>query len=196
MNFIKTTLLGGLFILLPLMLLWLGLQEIAGLLVAMATPIADLFPKGPFEDLTTPGLVAALLIIAVSFILGLAARSYLLIRIGRQIENSILIKVPMYRILKIMSGALMNADTSEVVPALVKDGAGGGDPCYIIEKHKDGRATVLLPWSPASFAGSIKVVQQSALETVPCSLDEFSRSISQVGVGVEDCLKARSSDSA
>ena len=196
MNFIKTTLLGGLFILLPLMLLWLGLQEIAGLLIAMATPIADLFPKGPFEDLAAPGLVAALLIVAVSFILGLAARSYLLIRIGRQIENSILEKLPMYRMLKVMSGALLDADTSGVVPALIKDGAGGGDPCYVIEKHKDGRATVLLPWSPASFAGSIKVVQQSSLEIVPCSLDEFSRSISQVGVGVEDCLTARPSDSA
>jgi uncharacterized membrane protein len=196
MNFIKTTLLGGLFILLPLMLLWLGLQEIAGLLIAMATPIADLFPKGPFEDLAAPGLVAALLIIGVSFVLGLAARSYILIRIGRQIENSILEKLPMYRMLKIMSGALMDSDASEVLPALVKDGAGGGDPCYVIEKHKDGRATVLLPWSPASFAGSIKVVQQSSLEIVPCSLDEFSRSISQVGVGVEDCLRARPSDSA
>ena len=196
MNFIKTTLLGGLFILLPLMLLWLGLQEIAGLLIAMATPIADLFPKGPFEDLAAPGLVALLLIVAVSFVLGLAARSYLLIRVGRQIENSVLEKLPMYRMLKTMSGALIDSDTSEVVPALVKDGAGGGDPCYVIEKHKDGRATVLLPWSPASFAGSIKVVQQSSLEIVPCSLDEFSRSISQVGVGVEDCLTARPYDSA
>jgi uncharacterized membrane protein len=194
MNFIKTTLLGGLFILLPLLLLWLGLQEIAGLLIAMATPIADLFPKGPFEDLAAPGLVAALLIVVVSFVLGLAARSYILIRIGRQIENSVLEKLPMYRMLKTMSGALVDSDTSEVVPALVKDGAGGGDPCYVIEKHKDGRATVLLPWSPASFAGSIKVVQQSMLETVPCSIDEFSRSISQVGVGVEDCLTARPSD--
>jgi len=193
MNFIKTTLLGGLFILLPLMLLWLGLQEIAGLLVAMATPIADLFPKGPFEDLAAPGLVAVLLIVGVSFVLGLAARSYLLIRIGQKIESSILEKLPMYRMLKMMSGTLLDSDTSEVVPALVKDDAGGGDPCYVIEKHKDGRATVLLPWSPASFAGSIKVVQQSTLETVPCSLDEFSRSISQVGVGIEDCLSARSS---
>ncbi|MGB5277948.1 MAG: hypothetical protein WBP02_12335 [Gammaproteobacteria bacterium] len=196
MNFINTTLLGGLLILLPLMLLWLGLQEIAGLLIAMATPIADLFPKGPFEDLAAPGLVAVLLIVAVSFILGLAARSYLLIRIGRQIENSILEKLPMYRMLKVMSGALLDADTSGVVPALIKDDAGGGDPCYVIEKHKDGRATVLLPWSPASFAGSIKVVQQSSLEIVPCSLDEFSRSISQVGVGIEDCLTALPSDSA
>lgn len=195
MNFIKTTLLGGLFILLPLMLLWLGLQEISGLLIAMATPIADLFPKGPFEDLAAPGMVALVLIIAVSFILGIAARFYIMVRIGRQIENSILEKVPMYRMLKIMSGALINSDTSEIIPALIKDGAGGGDPCYVIEKHKDGRATVLLPWSPASFAGSIKIVQQSTLETVPCSLDEFSRSISQVGVGIEDCLTARPSDS-
>ncbi len=196
MNFIKTTLFGGLLILLPLMLLWLGLQEIAGLLIEMATPIADLFPKGPFEDLAAPGLVAALLIVGVSFALGLAARSYILSRIGRQIENSVLEKLPMYRMLKIMSGALVDSDTGEVVPALVKDGAGGGDPCYVIEKHKDGRATVLLPWSPASFAGSIKVVQQSTLEAVPCTLDEFSRSISQVGVGIEDCLTARPSDSA
>jgi uncharacterized membrane protein len=195
MNFIKTTLLGGLFILLPLMLLWLGLQEISGLLIAMATPIADLFPKGPFEDLAAPGMVALVLIIAVSFILGIAARFYIMVRIGRQIENSILEKVPMYRMLKIMSGALIDSDTSEIIPALIKDGAGGGDPCYVIEKHKDGRATVLLPWSPASFAGSIKVVQQSMLDTVPCSLDEFSRSISQVGVGIEDCLTARPSDS-
>ena len=108
MNFIKTTLLGGLFILLPLMLLWLGLQEISGLLIAMATPIADLFPKGPFEDLAAPGMVALVLIIAVSFILGIAARFYIMVRIGRQIENSILEKVPMYRMLKIMSGAFIN----------------------------------------------------------------------------------------
>ena len=188
MNFIKTTLLGGLLVLLPLLLLWLGLQEIAELLIAMATPIADLFPKGPFEDLAAPGLVAVLLIVAASFVLGLTMRSYLLASIGRQIEESILHKVPMYRMLKVMSGALIDSNTGGVFPALIKDGAGGGDPCYVIEQHKDGRATVLLPWSPASFAGSIKVVQQSSLETVPCSLDEFSRSISQVGVGIEDCL--------
>ena len=53
MNFLKTTVLGGLFILLPLMLLWIGLKEIGGLLALMAAPIADilvdLFPAEFFE---------------------------------------------------------------------------------------------------------------------------------------------------
>lgn len=194
MNFLKTTLLGGLFILLPLMLLWIGLKEISGLLEAMATPIADLFPAGVFDNLTAPGVIAILLIVGTSFILGLAARSAWLSSIGRNIENTILNRVPMYRMLKIISSALIDSSAGDVKPALITDGLGGGDPCYVIETHKDGRATVLLPWSPASFAGTIRVVQQSNLEYLSCSLDEFSRSLSQIGVGVEECLTRESNE--
>jgi uncharacterized membrane protein len=59
-----------------------------------------------------------------------------------------------------------------------------------MEKHKDGRATVLVPWSPASFAGSIKLVQQADLELLNCSIDEYSRSLSQMGVGIEECMSS------
>jgi uncharacterized membrane protein len=194
MNFLKTTLLGGLFLLLPLMLLWIGLQEIGGLLVAMATPIADMLPGKMFENLLVPGVVALVLIVGASFLLGLAAKATWLRDLGRKFENSVLYKVPMYRMLKVISGALIDYDNSHVDAALVKDEMGGGDPCYVIEKHKDGRATVLIPWSPASFAGSIKIVQQSQLEILPCTLDEFSRSLSQIGVGVEECMSKQPSN--
>ncbi len=190
MNFLKTTLLGGLFVLLPIMLLWIGLKEIAELLVAMATPIADLFPAGVFDNLTAPGAVAVILIIGTSFILGLMAKSAMLSSVGRSIENSVLNKVPMYRMLKIISSALIDTDKSDISPAIIRDGSGGGDPCYVMEKHKDGRATVLVPWSPASFAGSIKVVQQADLELLNCSIDEYSRSLSQMGVGIEECMSS------
>ena len=68
MNFLKTTLLGGLFILLPLMLLWIGLKEIAGLLEAMATPIADIISGQYFEDLAAPGIVDVLLFCNHNFV--------------------------------------------------------------------------------------------------------------------------------
>ena len=102
----------------------------------------------------------------------------------------------MYRMLKVISSSLVKADTSDVVAAIIKDDAGGGDPCYVMEHHANGMATVLLPWSPASFAGSIKVVPKSRLEILGCSIDEYSRSISFMGVGVEECLAkpARPSD--
>lgn len=197
MNFVKTTLLGGLFILLPLMLLWIGLMEIGGLLISLATPIADLFivrlfPEGTFDKLATPGVVALILIVAMSFVLGLLAKSAWLRRVGESIENSVLNKIPMYGMLKTISGAMVDNDKSDVCAAIVSDERGGGDPCYVMEMHNDGRATVLLPWSPASFAGSIKIVQQSDLEILSCSIDEYSRSLSQMGLGIEKCISPAS----
>ena len=96
----------------------------------------------------------------------------------------------MYRMLKTISGALIDTDASDVDAAILLDGDGVGEPCYVMEKHKDGRATVLVPWSPASFAGSIKIVQQSKLQTLNCSIDEYSRSLSQMGVGIEEILSS------
>jgi uncharacterized membrane protein len=170
------------------MLLWLGLREIGGLLAEMADPIADMFPSTYFDDVKWPGIVAALLIIAASILIGLAAMLSALQLFGNKIEKSILNKIPMYKMLKIISSSLVRAETSGVSAAIIKDGAGGGDPCYVMEEHDTGLATVLLPWSPASFAGSIKVVPKSQLEYLDCSIDEFSRSISFMGVGVADCL--------
>ena len=188
MNFLKNTILNGLFVLLPLMLLWIGLKEIGGLLTEMATPIADLFPSGTFDRLTAPGVVALLLIVVTSFVIGLAARFSLIRHAARGIERSVLAKVPMYRMLKVISSSLIDPGAGNVKPALIMTGTGSGDPCYVVELLADGRATVLLPWSPASFAGSIKIVPQSELKYLDCSLDEFSRSVSQIGVGLGECI--------
>lgn len=194
MNFLKKAILTGLYVLLPLLLLWIGVREIGSLLAAMAEPIADMFPSEYFDDLKWPGIVAALLIAAASFVIGVVAQLDLVSRLAGNFERNVLFRVPMYRMLKIISSSIVAADKSDVRPAIIKDGAGGGDPCYVMERSGTGMATVLLPWSPASFAGSIKVVPESSLQILDCTIDEYSRSISFMGVGVAECL-AKSGDS-
>jgi uncharacterized membrane protein len=191
MQFLKSSLLTGLYVLLPLLLLWLGLREIGGLLAEMAEPIADMFPSSYFDDLKWPGVVAAMLIVAASIVVGTLAKLSFVARTAGHFETTILYRVPMYRMLKIISSSLVKPERSDVRPAIVRDDAGGGDPCYVMEQHESGMATVLLPWSPASFAGSIKVVPKSRLEYLDCSVDEYSRSISLMGVGVEECMAMR-----
>ena len=195
MNFLKKVLLTGLYVLLPLLLLWIGLREIGGLLAAMAEPIADMIESTYFDDLKWPGVVAALLIVIASLVIGLAAQLGFVAASAASFEKHVLYRVPMYRMLKIISSSLVASERSDVAPAIIRDEAGGGDPCYVMERHGSGMATVLLPWSPASFAGCIKVVPESKLEILDCSIDEYSRSISFMGVGVGDCLAgSRQSD--
>ena len=90
-DFLKTTVIGGLFVLLPVLLLYMLLAEALQLVVALATPIADLFPKGVFDQAKAPVLIALILIVSVSFLLGLALRSAALSRLGDWIEHTVLI---------------------------------------------------------------------------------------------------------
>lgn len=188
MNFIKTTLLGGFLVLFPLLLLFLALSEIAGLLVSMAEPIADLFPADAFAKVSLPGVVATVLIVVASFAVGILMKSSWMRGVGNSLERSILCRIPMYKMLKTISAAFTNTDSTAFRPALVKSHDGGGEPCYVAEVHDNGMATVLLPWSPASFAGSVRIVRASDLQELDCSLDEFSMALSHMGVGVESCL--------
>jgi len=90
--------------------------------------------------------------------------------------------------LKSIPSSRCRAARMNVRPALIKDGYGVGNPCYVMEEHCNGLASVLVPWSPASFAGGIKIVATSQLQYLNCTIDEYSRSISLMGVGIADCL--------
>ena len=50
LSFLKLAALGGLLVLLPILLFILLLMEIVQMVVGLATPIADLFPAGTFDD--------------------------------------------------------------------------------------------------------------------------------------------------
>ena len=191
MNFIKTTVFNGILILFPLLLLGLAINEIAGLLMALVDPIADLFPPGAFDGAYLPGVLAALLMAVAAFGCGLLARAGVVRRMGRAFERNVLRKVPMYTMLQSISTAFLDADSSGFTPALLGKSGGGQEPCYVVEEHGNGLATVMLPWVPASFAGSIKVAPLDEIQKLDCSLDEYSRSLSLLGVGVAECLRSK-----
>jgi uncharacterized membrane protein len=188
LKFLKNSLLTGLYVLLPILLLWIGIREIGVLIIELATPIADIIGSKYFDELLLPSLIATILIVGVSVIIGAVSKLGLVAATGQKVEAVILDRVPMYQMLKVICGALVRPDESDLLPALIADGEGGGDPCYVMENHGNGLTTVLLPWSPASFAGSIKVIPSSKLQYLECTFDDYSRSVSLLGVGIAECL--------
>ena len=82
-DFLKTTITGGLFVLLPLLLLEMLLVEVFQLMVALATPIADLLPQSWIAAVNAPVLLAVALILLASFVLGVASKS----KSGKRLGN-------------------------------------------------------------------------------------------------------------
>jgi uncharacterized membrane protein len=188
-EFLKTTALGGLFVVLPVLLLYMLLGEILDLVIGLATPIADLFPKGTFDNLTAPFPVAVLLLVGVSFMIGLALRVEVGRRLGGWLERNLFGRLPAYGALKSLTKAFGEAGEGAAFrPALLAGSDGVQELIYVVEDHGDGILTVLVPWAPTAFSGFVKIVAKDRVEMLDTNLGEASRILSQWGVGVRELL--------
>jgi len=188
-EFLKTTALGGLFVVLPVLLLSLLLGEILDLVVGLATPIADLFPKGTFDNLTAPFPIAVALIVGVSFVFGLALRVEVGRRIGGWIEEKVLGRLTMYSVLKKLIKAFGEVGEGAAFrPALLGSSEGVREVIYVVEDHGDGELTILVPWAPTAFSGFVKIVARDQVEMLDIDLGEASKVLSHWGVGARDLL--------
>jgi uncharacterized membrane protein len=187
-DFLKTTVIGGLFVLLPVLLIFMLLAEALQMVVALATPIAALFPKGMFVQIEAPVLIALILIVGISFLLGLALRSAALSRLGDWIEHSVLSRLPAYTALKRLTKGFAQEEAAAFKPGLLTSSEGWKDIVYVIEDHGDGQMTVLVPWAPTAFSGSVKVVSQDRVEMLDANLGDVSKVLSLWGMGTRDLM--------
>ncbi len=186
-GFLKTTASGGLFVLLPVLLLYLLLAEALELVVALATPITELFPKGTFDEVRFPVIIALVLIVGASFLIGLALRSTTARRLGLSIERTVLARLPMYDVFKRLTrGFSAEGQSDSFKPAMLISQTGDRELAYVVEDHDDGNVTILLPLAPTAFASPLKIVKREQVEILDVNLGEFTKIVSQWGVGVRD----------
>jgi uncharacterized membrane protein len=189
LEFLKTTAMGGLFILLPLLLFYLLLSELLQVVVALATPIADLFPKETFDQVKMPVVIGIILIVGASFLFGLALRFTSLRRLGLWIERTLMDRLPLYNAVKRLGRGLVGTqEDSAIRSAIYSSSSGEKEIVYLIEDHGDGQMTILFPWAPTSFAGSVKIVSADRIEILEASLGDASRVIAHWGVGARKLL--------
>ena len=65
---------------------------------------------------------------------------------------------------------------------------GNRELAYLVDDHGDGNATVMLPWVPTAFAGTLKIVRQDRIEMLDVNLGDFTKVLGHWGVGVRDLL--------
>ncbi len=189
MEFLKTTALGGLFVLLPILLLYLLLAEALGMIAALATPIVDLFPEGTFGKIEYPVILGLVLILGVSFGIGLGLRAKIARRSGRWIERTVLDRLPAYNALKSLTTGFAEAGKAGAFKAALLNSADGErEFVYVIEDHGEDHLTVLLPWAPTAFAGIVKIVDRKRVELLDANIGDVSKVLSQWGVGARGLL--------
>ncbi|MCP3880259.1 MAG: DUF502 domain-containing protein [Sulfitobacter sp.] len=188
-SFIKTTLAGGFFVVLPMMLIYMMLGETLEAATALAQPIVDLLPEGFMEGTRFPNLLAVVLIVLVSLLFGLVLRTSWGRVTIQKAERAILEKIPGYSTIRSLSKSVAGDHIKgQFEPALLSMPMDGKVLVFVVERHDDGRFTVFLPSSPTPGVGTIQVVPAERVHLLDASAAQVFEALSHWGVGTRDAL--------
>lgn len=183
-NFFKTTVLGGLFVVIPLVIVYLLFSEALDLLVSLVSPIAGMLPENWFANVRQARIVALFLLITLSFLTGLVVRTQLGVGAGKWFERTVLKRIPGYGLAKTLTGQISGGEAgSQFAPAVVSMGPDTLVFAYIIEEHDTGYFTVLLPASPVGTAGGLQYVSGKCVRRLEAPLSKVFNCITQYGIG-------------
>jgi uncharacterized membrane protein len=185
-EFITSTIVGGLFIVVPVylavLLLLKGMKSVGGLV----RPIAVLIP----DWLPAEGLLSVVLLLGLCFLVGVAVRTPMGRAARERIEKLFFERLPGYGLLRSLTQRLAG-DSEEQAwqPALVEI-EDALVPGFIIEELDDGRFTVFVPSVPTPLAGAVYVLSRERVHVVDIPFTQAIRSVSRWGAGSKDLVAA------
>jgi len=185
-EFTKTTLIGGVLIVLPIYVSLLLLAKAAKGLLALMKPITDGIPG----SLEFREILAVLVLAAVCFVAGLIARTGPGLRAKNAFEQAVLERLPGYTLLRGLAARFTGqADGSTFAPALVEIEE-ALVPALIIEELENGSYTVLVPSVPTPMAGSLYILPRERVHPVDVPLATALKVFSKWGAGAGELVRA------
>jgi uncharacterized membrane protein len=185
-EFIWSTIVGGLFIVVPLylaiVLLLKGMKSVAGLV----RPIAALVP----DWLPAENLLSLVLVLGLCFLVGVGVRT----RSGRvlreRIEKVFFERLPGYALLRSLTQRLAGEGEEQTWQPALAEIEDALVPAFIIEELDDGRLTIFVPSVPTPFAGAVYVLAPERVHILDIPFTKAVSAVSRWGSGSKDLVAA------
>jgi uncharacterized membrane protein len=182
-RFLKTTVIGGILVLLPLVACAAAIAAVVSVLHDLLVPIARLLPVERLGGIRVASLLVVAAVLLLCFVLGLLVRTAVARAVGRWFDRNLLGHLPGYRLVRRLAGTL-GGDPSETLgrPVWVRLGD-SREIGFLTEEHVGDEVAVFLPASPRVTVGRVVVVPRSRTERISAPLPQVVKSISDFGVG-------------
>ena len=185
-EFVMSTLVGGLLIVVPVylavLLLLKGMKSAAGLV----RPVAALLP----DWIPAEGFFSLVLVLTICFLIGIAVRTRSGRAVRERMEVAFFGRLPGYGLIRSLTQRLAgDSDENAWTPALV-DIEEALVPAFIIEALDDGRFTVFVPSVPTPLAGAVYILSPERVHIIDVPFTQAIRSISRWGSGSRELVAA------
>jgi len=184
-EFIKTTAIGGLMLILPIAVIIFVLGYLLNMLVSLNTMLAQYLPYEIFDNALVIMAIAILSVILICFAAGLLLRTGLGKGLAKALNNFLVNKLPMYGFIKNVTQRITGADILALTPAEVSlFGSEARSLAFVIEEIPDNRFAVFVPSSPALTIGQVYILPASSVRLLDKPVRDAIDALSQWGSGM------------
>lgn len=187
-EFFKTTGIGGIVFLLPLVVIGV----LAGHALQVIWSVADVI--GDFIPVKTPRGVAALIVAAIAllmllcFFAGLVAQGPIGRRVHNLFEKYLLLFVPRYSVIKDqLAGNLSGAGKHRMLPITARFNQ-ATRVGFELERLTDGRVVVYLPGAPDPWIGQVVCLSSDSVQPLDAEFGKVVSTFEKLGRGTAALL--------
>lgn len=183
-EFTKTTLIGGLLIIMPIYLSVLLLVKAIAGVVGLVAPITHGLPKG----MQFPEVIAIVLLVFVCFVSGLVVRTRPGLRAKNALERGVLEKIPGYSLIRGLAGRIAGREDEPSFTVVLAELEEALVPAFLVEECDDQHCAIFVPSVPTPAAGSIYIISRDRVHRVDVPFTTAVGVISKWGAGSKELL--------
>ena len=187
-NFVKTTAIGGLLVILPVLIIMYVLGEVLFTLYSVSLAI--------LESEHTPDLVQEHPVIVIAaglgsllglcFVTGLAVKTRAGDYLKRAFNRNIIDRIPVIRAVQRISERFAGIEGEDFAPVEVEAYREGVALLgVLVERLPDGRCAVFVPTSPVTTVGNVLIVNSEKVCVLDATIGDTLGAVSQWGVDSE-----------
>jgi len=191
-SFLKTTFLGGVLFLAPVVVLIALFEKALGYAQKAVVPLADALFKGTFAHAFVSDLLAFGLLLVLCFLAGLAAKTAFARKSVDALEKKVLGKVPFYdstksKVLATLQSQSQEGETMRPVLARFED---SWQIAFEVERIPGGITTVYVPGAPDPWSGSVCFMTEDRIQAIDPAMSPVMKTLKDLGKGSNEQLSA------
>ncbi len=196
LQFLRTTLVGGVLFLAPLVVLVLLLEKALALAHKFVEPLAEHIPVHSVIGLKTPMFLAIGVIVLFCFLAGFIARTSLAKKVVGGLEAGVLSNLPGYDFFKRAGESLLGVEREGAYPAVLVRLGDAWQFGFQIEALKAGMVAVFVPGVPSANSGQIYLLTSDRVLPVGVPPARMLKCLSRLGVGSGGLLRGLAFETA
>ncbi len=192
-RFIRTTILGGVIVILPVVMTFFFLRWVSDFVTGLIEPLTRLLMEQSKQQKFAADFIVIVFIVLICFLVGLVVKT----RFGRflyqSLEDKILEIAPGYHLFKETIKQLLGRDRALFsTVALVQVFGPASNTMmtgFVTDEHPDGYCTVFIPSALNPTSGLIYYVEKQYVHIVDASVEDTMRIIISCGMGSKKLLE-------